>query len=244
MQAQPQNPDDRLIVVFHNKSVRDEAATAKAGRPIHIDREECEIRVPGSRDTQWHLAHEMSAHGWVTDPLTGNQKQITYAERFPRQYKQFKAREAQTAVGTPLAYAPFLTEARRAELQALNIYTLEALAHIDGQELKNLGLGGRELKNQAEEFISASARGAASHQLVQQHDADVARMQAMEEDIRVLQERLRAAVDQKVPDQFADMNEQQLRDYITAQTGRTPIGALPLKVLQRMAAEHTSRPLE
>ena len=44
---------------------------------------------------------------------------------------------------------PFLTEASRAELRALNIYTVEALAAIDGQELKNLGHGGRDMKNKA-----------------------------------------------------------------------------------------------
>ena len=32
--------------------------------------------------------------------------------------------------------------------RALNLYTVEQLAAIDGQELKNLGPGGRELKNQ------------------------------------------------------------------------------------------------
>ena len=66
------------------------------------------------------------------DPYTGAEKQITYAERFPHQYQQFKAQAAQTKSGTPLDYAPFLTEARRAELRAQNVYTVEQLAAIDG----------------------------------------------------------------------------------------------------------------
>ncbi len=96
---------------------------------------------------------------WEIDPQTGEQAKVTYAERFQRQYQQFKAHATQTKSGTPLAYAPFLTEARRAELRAQNIYTVEALAAIDGQELKNLGPGGRELKNAAMEYIEeAKAR--------------------------------------------------------------------------------------
>mgnify|MGYP003694582783 CR=1 FL=1 len=49
--------------------------------------------------------------------------------------------------------APFLTEARKSELKGQNIYTVEALAVIEGAELKNLGPGGRDMKNQAIEYI-------------------------------------------------------------------------------------------
>ena len=98
----------------------------------------------------------MAFSHWKNDPETGEQTKVTYAERFMRQYRQFKAMAAQTKSGTPLAHAPFLTEARRAELRAQNIYTVEALADIDGQELKNLGTGGREMKNKAMEYIAES----------------------------------------------------------------------------------------
>jgi hypothetical protein len=90
-----------------------------------------------------------SVSHWAIDPATGGQIKVTYAERFRRQYQQFKALTAQTKSGTPLTHAPFLTEGRRAEMRALNIYTVEQLAAIDGQELKNIGTGGRELKNAA-----------------------------------------------------------------------------------------------
>ena len=65
---------------------------------------------------------------WSDDPVTGEQTQVTYAERFQHQYRQFKTAAAQTKTGTPLDHAPFLTEGRRAELRAQNIYTVEALA--------------------------------------------------------------------------------------------------------------------
>ena len=84
----------------------------------------------------------------------------TYAERFARQYQQFKAHQQQTKAGTPLDYLPFLTEAKRAELRALNIYTAEALTIVDGPELKNLGPGGRELKNKAIAFLESSSEAA------------------------------------------------------------------------------------
>src|SRR4030095_3061226 len=93
---------------------------------------------------------------WITDIYGGDARQVTYAERFSRQYQQFKAQSAQTKTGTPLAEVPFLTEARRAELRAQNVYTVEQLVAVDGQELKNLGVGGRELKNKAIEYVEES----------------------------------------------------------------------------------------
>ena len=67
-------------------------------------------------------------------PVDGSQQPISYAERFRRQHQQFKAESVQTKSGTPLEYGRFLTEARRAEMRAQNIYTLEALAAIDGAD--------------------------------------------------------------------------------------------------------------
>jgi len=46
---------------------------------------------------------------WGIDPQTGEQVKITYAERFSRQYQQFKAHSTQTKSGTPINHAPFLT---------------------------------------------------------------------------------------------------------------------------------------
>ena len=113
-----------------------------------------ELHYPGSRNWSAHPATSFSH--WAIDPATGEQVKVTYAERFSRQYRQFKAHATQTKSGTPLTFATFLTEARRAELRAQNIYTVEALAAIDGQELKNLGPGGREMKNAAMEYIETS----------------------------------------------------------------------------------------
>jgi hypothetical protein len=74
---------------------------------------------------------------------------VTYAEVYNEQYRKFKAGQQQTVSGTPLSEAPFLTEGKRRELRALNIHTVEQLAGLDGANLKTLGMGGREWKNQA-----------------------------------------------------------------------------------------------
>jgi transposase-like protein len=225
------DPDDSIVAIFKELAVKDEVASLAAGRPVFVDEEIVELHYPGSKNWSAHPATSFS--NWITDPTTGEQVKVTYAERFRRQYQQFKAHATQTKVGTPLQHVPFLTEARRAELRAQNIYTVEALAHIDGQELKNLGQGGRDMKNAAMEYIATTQTGAISAQVQAELEALRAKNQVMEEDLAAL----KAA---KVPgpnDEFDEMDLAQLREYITSNTGQAPLGTLNRKNLLRLARD-------
>src|SRR5215471_8377438 len=102
--------DAALVVVFKNHAVPNEAKSTAAGRLICDDVEVCEIRAPGNRQTVG-VYPALSFSNWETDQNTGMQRKVTYAERFSRQYQQFKSRQVQTMHGTPLDYVPFLTEA-------------------------------------------------------------------------------------------------------------------------------------
>ena len=224
------NPDDALVVTFKHLALQNDAQTLKEGRPIYEDKEVCEVRVPGSRDIKVFHASEFSR--WVVDPMNGQQQKQSYAERFSHQYRQFKAHAAQTKSGTPLEHVPFLTEARRAELRAQNVYTLESLADIEGAELKNLGPGGRELKNQANEFIAQSKSEAPSKALENELEALRARNTVLEEDVQILKEKAK-----RPQSTFEEMTVEQLRDYIATNTGQTPVGNNSHKTLVRMAQE-------
>jgi hypothetical protein len=228
----PRDPDDSVLAVFKDMAVKNESKSAAANRPIYDDMEIVELRFPGSKN--WGAYPATAFSHWGVDPETGDQIKITYAERFKRQYQQFKAKSVQTKAGTPLDYAPFLTEARRAELRAQNIYTVEALAAIDGQELKNLGPLGRELKNSAMDYIAESQTGAVNSQMQAELEALRAKYQAMEEQVAALQ-----AGDTKNAgeDEFDGMSLEQLRDFITSHTGVAPKGALNRKTLARMARD-------
>jgi hypothetical protein len=224
-----QDPDDVLVAVFKHHANPNEAKSLAAGRLICDDMEVCEIRAPGSKSTRV-VVPALSFARWVVDPETGGQVKQTYAERFAPQYRQFKAQQSQTKSGTPLTHAPFLTEARRAELRALNVYTVEALAQLDGQELKNIGPGGREMKNAAAEFIETSKRTAPNLQLQAELEALKARNAILEDD-------LAAAKNGALDNEFDGMSLDQLRDYITANTGHAPHGSYQRKQLLRMAME-------
>ena len=227
------DPDDSIVAIFKEYAIKNEAKSAAAGRPVFDDMEVVELHYPGSKNWSPHPATSFSH--WGIDPITGDQVMMTYAERFSRQYQQFKSRSIQTKSGTPLDYATFLTEGRRSELRAQNIYTVEALAAIDGQELKNLGQGGREMKNAAMEYIQDSQSGAVNTQMQAEIEALRAKNQLMEEDLAIL--KTRATEKLNAADEFDDMDLNQLRKFIEAQTGYQPKGTLNRKNLLRMARE-------
>jgi hypothetical protein len=223
-------PNDKgVVAVFRNDVVKNPRKSAEAGRPIFDDVELVELRHPGSKDVGVYPAMEGSH--WGEDPLTGELRRITFAERFARQYQQFKAHDRQTKSGTPLDYLTFLTAAKCAELRALNIYTAEALAIVDGSELKNLGPGGRELKNQTIAFLESSSDMARVTKLEAELEAVRARNQVLEDDLKSL-----PAV-KDAPSEYDGMTDDEIKEHIKALTGVTPRGNPSRRTLIRMAQE-------
>jgi len=230
------DPDASVVALFRHHAIKNDAKTAAEGRPIYDDMEVCEIRFSGSRAVSVFPATAFSH--WVNNPQTGEQTPQSYAERFQRQYIQFKSETQQTKAGTPLDYVPFVTVARRAELKALNIYTVEALATLDGQELKNLGHNGRDLKNKAEEYLAEAKNRAPDTATQAELEALRARNAVLEEDAKMLIARgLAETPSDKADTQFDDMTTDQIRDYITTNSGHAPHGTINRKTLVRMASD-------
>jgi len=224
----PRDPDELLVVTFKHIAIHNETRSLAEGRPIYEDVEVCEIRSAGSKDIKVFPSTDVCR--WVDDPYTGSQRKESYAERFRHQYQQFKRDATQTKVGMPLDIAPFLSDARRAELRALNVYTVEQLAAIDGIELKNLGPGGREMKNKAEEYIAEGRSSAPNKQMMAELEQLRARNVILEED----------AANKKAAEpasEFDSMDLPQLREYVRVHSGQEPIGAnnMNRKTLVRMA---------
>lgn len=207
--------DPLVIPVFKIHTTKNEAKTREAGRPIYDDVEVVEVRFAGDRN-KVSVFPALSICGEVQDE-GGDTRKITYAERWADQYRRFKAKQQQVAEGTPVDELPFLTQAKRAELKALSIYTAEALAALDGQPLKNLGQGGRDLKNQAQAYLDNAAGS-----------ANVTRMAAELEELRRTVAELRA--DKSPGDaapsdsQFASWTSDQIKDWIEEKISERPKG--------------------
>jgi len=232
--------ENRLVVKFRADKVKNEAKSKQAGRPIFDDIELCEIRTAGDRNTvKTFPAHAF--HRWTTTP-EGDQEPQTYAQRWNEQYRRFKENREQVQEGTPLSELPFLTEAKRAELKALSIYTAETLAALDGTNLKALGPFGRELKNQAQAYID-NARGSADVTHMAQQIADLqAQIAALTSGNSSTPASEQTASEQMSDvDEFESATDDELKPYITSQVGTRPRGNPNHDTLVRMARDASNQ---
>jgi hypothetical protein len=220
---------DLIVPRFFVHTTPDKKATKLNGRPMFKDMECVEIRMAANKQTVGVFpAHDT----WEWGEIEGVRQPITYAMRFPDQYKRFKANEAQAMSGTPLEELPFLTQAKRSELKALSIYTAESLASLDGNPLKQLGMGGRELKNQAQAYLDRSTDSAVVTRLASENEQLRAALAAIQQ------------APQPAPQghpivnsPFADMDDDSLKIWIADATGSRPRGNPSHETLVRMATE-------
>ncbi|MBT1155738.1 hypothetical protein J1C56_09050 [Aminobacter anthyllidis] len=253
------NPtSNQTTVVFRIHTMPDTTASQKAGRPIFSDMEVCDIAFAGNTKTRATFpAHEAEPNA-TRESVKDGGGVVTYAMLYNDQYRAFKAGVAQPTSGTPLAEAPFLAEAKRRELKALNIHTVEALAGLDGNPLKQLGMGGRELKNQAQAYLDAAAGSADVTSLAAENTALRQQMDDMRAQMADLIAYNKGAsggvaghtpVEPKVPDpelepeieeastDFEQWDDDRLKDYIAQHTGSRPRGNPSHNTLVAAAAE-------
>jgi len=216
-----------VMPTFKIHSNPNPAKSKAAGRPIYDDMEVCEIRLAGNRNTVGVFpAHDV----WKwRDTAMGDREPVTYAMRFNDQYLAFKSNHAQVSNGTPLEELTFLPQGKRMELKALNVHTAEALAGLDGQPLKNLGMGGRELKNQAQAYLDSAAG-----------NADIVKLASENETLKAQIEEMKANTSPEVTDRaspYADEDDDTLKEVYKAATGAYPRGQCSHATLVRMCDE-------
>jgi hypothetical protein len=134
--------DRRLSVRFSKEAKLDHQKTEAEGREVYKEVEYIRILIPGDKTLS------------VFRPVQPSDKQ-----RFPDQYRAFKAREGQAIQGTPLVGWPLITEAQRKELEYFNIYTVEQLAGVaDGYVAGMMGV--QALKQAASKFLETIDKNA------------------------------------------------------------------------------------
>ena len=129
-----------VIPEFYIESVHNPDRSAKEGRAVFDDIEHVRVTILGDRTSS-------GASFVATDK---------YRKRWPGQYAAFKRGEEQAKSGTPLEQWPMMTKSRVLELKAAGIDNVESLAAVTDTNLGILGLGGRELREQAKAFLDAA----------------------------------------------------------------------------------------
>ena len=138
---QQSDADKKLFVTFFSEAVQNEGKTLEAGRPIFDDVDMIRIMYPGQRDTTVGIAH------------------FGYQQRFPKQWAQYKAKNEQTVSGTPLDVVTWLTKGQVAELNHVNIHSVEQLAGMP-DNISQRFMNHHALKQQAQAYLDAAAGSA------------------------------------------------------------------------------------
>ncbi len=199
------NPDLALGVEFFVKPVENGNKSREAGRPIYDEREMVRITFPADQK------RELVAPANEMHYAPHHKEQMTYAQRFAPSYEAFKANREDYIAGTPLALMPGMTGARRAEMEALKIKTVEQLAGLPDVARKRIGMGALELQQQAQAFLDQAK--------------DNAGMDAMKAELDALKAQLAAQTPKDQGEgQFADMTDDDLKNMIRDAGGEVPRG--------------------
>lgn len=231
--------DRKIIVTFRNHQMQNEGKSKDEGRPIYDDLEVCDIRFPGETRV-WGCFPADEVEPNSTRELKYS---VTYKQAFAEQYARFKSSLPQTVAGTALADLPFLTEGKRMELRALNIHTAEQLAALDGANLKTLGVGGRELKVQAQAYID-NAGGSAQ---VTSMALEIERLRQMVEGMQRAQaqgQQSTGAAATKVEKPLEECSDAELKTFIKEKTGEPVRGNPSRETLLARAGELATKALE
>lgn len=133
--AGPLPGDDKLFVHFYRRAAHNERRSQEAGRPIFDEVEMVRIVVPGARDE-------------VDKPVTDAER-----SRFGAKYQLFRTAGAAAApAGTPLEEWPGLSVSQIAELRAVGVTTVEALAGLSTDQAARFP-NGVELVARAAAFL-------------------------------------------------------------------------------------------
>lgn len=207
-----------MTPVFYIAQVEDVKASREAGRPIFVDQERIEYRFASNRNFNFHDL----AHGFHEEK---DGEVITHAMRFPDAYKRFKETGGNEAAGTPLRNLPGLTAIQISTLKALSVYTVEALASLEGQGIKNLGPQGHAMKQAAQKFLAAAGGRVEMGEVL----AEIAALKAKNEELsRIVQasrpEPINLAVTEAEVDPYAGLDDSMLKDRIQEITEKRPLG--------------------
>ena len=182
-------------VVFETRPVENRTKTleAKNGLPVYDDVAFAIITPPGSKDqieriaSDWfeEKAAQVRAGRWPNE----------WHQAFKGAYEAWLKDEEPPVNGLSIKQWPGLTKSQYESLRAIRVMTVEDVAAMNEEAIGRLGMGGRALKQRAQEFLTAakdigvSAERIAALQaqvtgLIGERDGLVTRLAALEAQVK------------------------------------------------------------
>lgn len=150
---------------------------------------------------------------------------ITYAERWADQYREFLEGNDQKAAGTPLEMLkPYgISDAQLSLCRALRIYSIEALHHLEGPNLKSLQMNANPLKEMARRYMADRSAGANNANTIADLQAQIEALRAQIPAKEPTPAEVEAAI-KAADDEFEAMTDEQLKEKIADKVGSKPRG--------------------
>lgn len=143
---------------FETRSEEDRAESIAQERKVYKDVDWIIVTPHGSRDSS-----ENHAAQWIANKQSQAEQgnyDIEWVQKFRRMYEMYKEGKELPVDGTPLAMLPHLfSPAEIANCKSLHVLSLETLATANEETIARLGMGGRELKNRAQEAVKHASTG-------------------------------------------------------------------------------------
>lgn len=151
MQAMEARPP---YVTFETRSVEDREESIKQGMYVGKDVDYVLITPSGSKDRIDRVVEE-----WLPQTRAEVQAErlpASWADHYAQAYKAFKAGQEIAVVGTPIQNWPGLSPTQYKTMQSLHIRSVEDLAQSNEETINRLGMGGRQLKQRAADWLASA----------------------------------------------------------------------------------------
>jgi hypothetical protein len=210
--------DITVTPVFKHVTVEDVPASEREQRPVMKTLEVVEVRFAGSKN--YSPVFPTDAF-WKRD----GHKVITYAERWSEQYREFLDGRDQKATGTPLEMLKVygISDSQLSLCRALKIYSIEALHHLEGTNLKSLQMNANPLKEMAKGYMADRSSGASASTEIELLKAEIEKLKTALPVTEPTPPEIEAAI-VAADKAIEDMSDVELKALIKQKTGRAPTG--------------------
>lgn len=160
--------DTNAVLRFYEQAAKNNFSSEQAGKPVFDTVLMAEIITPGQSASTLEVEIERT----IT-PLSGDKKTVRRTKYYDKYQKQVEAHKNDTGEyaddGMPIRSWAQIDRGTAETLAAQGIYTVEALANISDTALSNIGLGARQLRDQAKAYVLSREFGIPSSQMASEN---------------------------------------------------------------------------
>lgn len=142
---------DMPYVTFTTETIEDPVRTKAEGRMCYKDQDYAVSTVPGDKgnniykiETFFERKQEEARNGRVHPE---------WLTKWKHDYELYRAGQEIPEDGTPIKGWKLISGAQQAELLRINVRTVEALANLNDDGIRNFGMGALEMKRRAKAWI-------------------------------------------------------------------------------------------